>query len=95
MTDERFYALLEPTEVTKDGAISVRSLVAGAVRIAQELVYPDDTLSNLKKVGESSHPSVIDYIANMSSIKPADNENAMTTVRDLVAKFGPELAARQ
>jgi hypothetical protein len=38
---------------------------------------------------------VIDYIADMSSIKPADNENAMTTVRDLVAKFGPELAARQ
>jgi hypothetical protein len=47
MTDERFYALLEPTEVTKDGAISVRSLVADAVRIPQELVYPDDTLSDL------------------------------------------------
>jgi hypothetical protein len=92
MTDEQFYDSLKPMSVAKDGAISVRSLVACALRIPQELVYPDDTLSDLKKVGDPSHPSVVDYIADMSSIESVEEEDHLTTVRDLVARFGLALA---
>jgi hypothetical protein len=92
MTDEQFYESLKPMSVPKEGAISVRSLVSGAVRIPQDLVYPDDTLSDLKKIGDPSHPSVVDYIADMSSIESVEEEDDLTTVRDLVAKFGLALA---
>jgi hypothetical protein len=88
MTDDQFYEALEPISATRNGAISVRSLVSAALRIPQELVYPDDTLSDLKKVGNPSHPSVVDYIADMSSIEPGQDEDDLTTVRDLVVKFG-------
>jgi hypothetical protein len=92
MTDEQFYASLKPISVPKDGAISVRCLVSGAVRISQDLVYPDDTLSDLKKVGDPSHPSVAAYIADVSSIKPAEDEDDLNTERDSVARFGLALA---
>ena len=90
MTDEQFYSSLKPMSVPKDGAISVRSLVSGAVRIPQDLVYPDDRVNDLNKIGDPSHPSVTDYIIDMSSIQPAgdEDEDDLTTVRDLVVKFG-------
>ena len=69
----------------------VRCLVSGAVRISEDLVYPDDTLSDLKKVGDPSHPAVAAYIADVSFIKPAEDEDDLNTEAGLGGEVRPRV----
>jgi hypothetical protein len=73
-TDYDFYIALDVPSIAKDAAILVRAMVAGAVRIPQELIDPDDRVCELEKIGDPSHSSTVDYFEDMwSVIRPKDD----------------------
>jgi hypothetical protein len=91
LSDEEFYLDLGLPSITKAAAISVRATVGDAVRIPKDLIRPNDSVAQLEKVGDPSHPSTADYFEDMWSIvSPKDNAH-LITVRDFVIAFGPKV----
>jgi hypothetical protein len=91
LPDEEFYLDLGLPSITKAAAISVRAMVSDAVRIPKDLISPNDSVAQLEKVGDPSHPSTADYFEDMwSIISPKDNTH-LITVRDFVIEFGPKV----
>jgi hypothetical protein len=91
LPDEEFYLDLGLPSITKAAALSVRLMVSHAVRIPKDLISPNDSVAQLEKVGDPSHPSTADYFEDMWSIvSPKDNAH-LITVRDFVIEFGPKV----
>lgn len=91
LPDEEFYLDLGLPSITKAAAISVRAMVSDAVRIPKDLISPNDSVAQLEKVGDPSHPSTADYFEDMWSIvSPKDNAH-LITVRDFVIELGPKV----
>ena len=65
-------------------------MVSDAVRIPKDLISPNDSVAQLEKVGDPSHPSTADYFEDMWSVGPKDNAH-LITVRDFVIEFGPKV----
>jgi hypothetical protein len=91
LSDEAFCIALNLPAIRRDAAISVREMVSDAVRIPKELIGPNDTICELEKVGDPSHPSAVDYFEDMWSVASPKNEAALVTVRDFVIEFGPQM----
>jgi hypothetical protein len=90
LTDDAFYTALELPSIKKDAAISVREMISGAVRIPKELIGPKDSIRELEKIGDPSHPSTANYFEDMWSVDATD-DSQLLTVRDFVAEFGPKM----
>jgi hypothetical protein len=91
VTDDAFYIALNLPSITKDAAISVRATVGDAVRIPKELISPNDTVGELEKIGDPSHPSTADYFEDMWSLVSPKDDSRLLTVRDFVIEFGPKM----
>jgi hypothetical protein len=91
LTDEAFYAALELPSIKKDAVISVRETISGAVRIPEELLRPNDSICELERVGDPSHPSTVDYFEDMWSVVGPKGDSKLVTVRDFVIEFAPKM----
>jgi hypothetical protein len=91
VTDDAFYIALNLPSITKDAAISVRATVGDAVRIPKELISPNDSVGELEKIGDPSHPSTADYFEDMWSVVSPKDDSRLLTVRDFVIEFGPKM----
>jgi hypothetical protein len=91
LTDNAFYTALDLHSVSKDAAISVRATLSDAVRIPKELISPSDSVCELEKVGDPSHPSTVDYFEDMWSVASPKDNAQLITVRDFVIEFGSKI----
>jgi len=87
LDDEAFYIALSLPAIRRDSAMSVRAMVSDAVRIPKELIMPSDSICELEKIGDPSHPSTADYFEDMWSVAIPKDGFALVTVRDFVIEF--------
>jgi hypothetical protein len=73
LPDDEFCIALGLPSITKHAAISVRATVSDAVQIPKDLISPNDSVAQLEKVGDPSHPSTADYFEDMWSIRTTSN----------------------
>ncbi len=91
LTDDTFYVVLDLPSITKDAATYVRATVSHATRIPKDLISPNDTICELEKIGDPSHPSTVNYFEDMWSIVGPKDNSQLITVRDFVIEFGPKV----
>ena len=91
LTDDAFCIGLGLPSIRKDAAISVRETISGAVRIPKELLRPNDSVCELERVGDPSHPSTVDYFEDMWSVVGPKADSKLVTVRDFVIEFAPKM----